>query len=212
MAIFSDPARKLYNHRGWEPKWLLSGVAVCGVCGEGMRYFHPPSGPRTPRYRCGSRKMCTSRRAEAMELLVVHTILERLSRPDAEEVFTKPKDSEASKALEQADTLRKRLAGFVESAANGEVSPSALAAIEAKLHPQIEEAEAKARAEFVSPLVGKLTGDDVWDKWEHLSLIEKRTIIKSLMTVKVNPAKFGNNFRFDSRDIDITWKNTEINL
>jgi hypothetical protein len=32
------------------------------------------------------------------------------------------------------------------------------------------------------------------------------------MTVKVNPAKFGNNFRFDSRDIDITWKNTEINL
>jgi len=210
LAIFSDPNRRFTTHRGHEPKWLLSGVAVCGVCGEGMRYFHPPSGPRTPRYRCGGRGMCVSRRAEALELLVTYTVLERLERPDAEEVFTRPKDSEAAKALEKADTLRKRLAGFVESAANGEVSPGALAAIEAKLTPQIEEAEAKARSEFISPLVGKITGDAVRDRWEQLSLIEKRTIIKSLLTVKVNPAKFGNNYRFDSRDIEITWKNSAL--
>lgn len=206
LAIFSDPARRVTSHRGVEPKWLLSGVIKCGVCGEGMRYFNPPSNPGpSARYRCGGRKMCTSRRADAVELLVTETVLNRLERPDAATLFSKSGDADITKALEKADTLRKRLAAFVESAANGEVSPGALAAIEKRLRPQIEEAETKARAEIATPLVGKLMGPDTRDKWEQFSLIEKRTVIRTLLFVKVNKAKFGNNYRFDSRDIEIEW-------
>ena len=48
-------------------------------------------------------------------------------------------------------------------------------------------------------------GSDARDMWEQLTLIEKRTVIKTLLSVKVNKAKFGNNYRFDSRDIEIEW-------
>ena len=142
LAILRDPARRTTTHRGREPRHLLSGIAVCGVCGKVMRYFGPTS-LKTPTYLCSART-CVRRRADLTDHLVTEAIIARLSRRDAVKLFARAGDKQARTALGKADTARKRLASFVEAAADGEITAASLAGIEAKLLPQIEAAEAAA--------------------------------------------------------------------
>jgi site-specific DNA recombinase len=209
-AIFSDPARRTTTHRGREPRHLLTGIARCGGCGAGMRFTDPPSGrARAGRYLC-EKRACVGRRADAVDLLVINTIVNRLSRPDFMKLFAEAGNDAVTKALEEADTLRKRLAGFVDQAADGKISPASLATIEAKLQPQIDTAEAKARAAITSPLVAKLAGPDAREKWEAFTVKDRRTVVASLLNVTINKLKHGTTRRFDPLDVDITWKTSQV--
>ena len=206
LAIFSDPARKMTEHRGREPRHLLTGIATCGVCGDVMRFVSARTSQRSAgRYLC-SAKSCAGRRADAVDLLVEETLLTRMERPDAVELFAERGNADIANALTEADTLRKRLAAFVNQAADGNVSPASLATIEAKLLPQIEAAEAKARAVITSPLVAKLVGPDAREKWKAFTIVDKRTVVRSLLNVTIKKIEHGTTRRFDPKDVDITWK------
>jgi site-specific DNA recombinase len=53
-ALLTDPARRITDQR--EPRWLLAGVARCGVCGGLMRSSRGSSrGKSWPVYRCTSK-------------------------------------------------------------------------------------------------------------------------------------------------------------
>jgi site-specific DNA recombinase len=205
LAIFADPARRSTTHRGSEPRHLLTGVGRCGVCGDVLRYTGSERGRvRSPRYLCIN--SCVGRRQDAVDLLVVETIVERLSRPDAMALFAEHGDDHVAEALAEAETLRIRLAGFVDAAANGDLTPASLATIEAKLQPQIDAAEAKARAVFTDPLVAELIGPDARDKWKAFTVKDRRTVVASLLNVKINKVFHGNTQRFDPLDVEVTWK------
>ena len=203
VAILSDPARRS-THQGPEPRHLLSGIATCGQCGSPMRFFGPKS-MRTPTYLCEGAS-CVRRRSDLVDLLVTETIIERLERPDAVALFAEQGNDEMADALAHADTLKTRLAGFIDKAVAGEISNASFAQIEAKLLPQIAAAEAKARSTVTSPLVAELAGPDAREKWEALSVKDRRTVVQSLLDVKILKARKGNTRRFDPEDIEVTWR------
>ena len=70
---------------------------------------------------------CVQRRSDLVDLLVVETVIERLSRPDAVALFAQAGNEQVTESLAGAQALRRRLARVVDAAAAGEVSPAALA-------------------------------------------------------------------------------------
>jgi site-specific DNA recombinase len=206
LAIFADPARRMTTHRGSEPRHLLSGIATCGECGSPVRFFGPKS--MTPTYLCEGAS-CVRRRSDLVDMLVEETVIKRLSKLDAIALFAKKNDDEIAEALAHADTLKVRLASFVDKAADGELSATALAAVEKKLQPQIDAAEAKARANVTDPLVAKLVGPDAREKWEQFTVPDRRIVVQRLLTVKILRATKGNTRRFDPRDVDIRWRRAQ---
>lgn len=205
LTIFADPSRRWTNHRGTEPRHLLSGIAKCGVCGHGVRYAGSDNTRSVPRYLCQERS-CVGRRVDGVDLLVTETLLLRLERDDAVALFTEQGDDGIAEALAHVDTLKKRLQEFYDSAAAGETSAPALARIESQLLPQIEAAEAKTRSHFVNPLVGQLAGPGAREKWEQFTVKDRRSVVASLLDITINRVTHGNNKRFDSRDVEIRWR------
>ena len=201
QGILADPARR--TGPGPAAKYLLSGIAKCGACGASMRHFFPRS-IASPKYQCSASSACTSRRAELVDELVTGVILGRLALPDAAEVFTAPEDGTAQ-ALEVLRALRDRLDSFADAAAEGEVSASAFARIEARLLPQIADAEHRATAGAVTPVAELVTADDVHAAWDGLSIESKRVVVRLLLEVTVNKSTVGTR-RFNPEDINIAWK------
>ena len=203
LAIFADPARRTTTHRGSEPRHLLTGIARCGVCGEVMKWFGPRS-IKTPTYQC-SGSSCVRRRADFIDALVIETVIERLSRPDAVALFAQAGNQVVRESVAGAAALRARLAGFIDQAVTGEISNASFAQIEAKLLAQIAAAEKQARASVNDPLVAALAGPDARVRWERLTVKDRRTVVASLVAVTINPSTVGTR-RFDPADIEVTWK------
>lgn len=203
LALFSDPVRVTSTHRGIEPRHLLTGIASCAECGGTMRFFGPRS-LKTPRYICAEGS-CVGRRSDYVDALVTETLLERLSRSDAAVTFASDDRGQVKAQLAEAEVLRMRLSEYVDSAARGEVSASSFASIEARLLPQIEAAEASARAAIPSPLVASLVGRDPRERWAEMTVKDRRTVVASLMDVTILRSSVGTR-RFSPDDVGITWR------
>ncbi|MDG3012496.1 recombinase family protein [Rhodococcus sp. D2-41] len=190
-TLLDAPGRK--THRGVEPKHLLTGIATCDECGKYVWRMKSNGGGS---YVCEDR--CVSRKMEPVDMLVTEVILRRcesLSAPDELEA-TGPAD-----ALIEARTLRARLDGFVDQAADGSLSPAALARIEAKLLPQILAAERRAQS-TVSPLVLELLGPTARGRWDGMSIVTRREVVRSLATVRICRQPRGKVFRPEFVRID----------
>jgi site-specific DNA recombinase len=198
-AKFSDPKRR--TQRNSAVKHLLSGIAVCGPCGGRIR---------VQKNRGFLAYICVdgfhvSRREDHVDDFVTAVILERLSRPDVLDLLADNDDAEVQAAQAQAAELRARLHGFCDAAAAGELTPAALARIEATLLPQIEQAEKRARTAVVSPVVAAAAGPDIAERWGALPLSTRRELIDTLMMVEIMPTGKGRR-QFDPSSIRITWK------
>lgn len=195
-AMFSDPKR--LTHQGSDPRWLLSGIAVCGVCGGPMRRAKN-RGHGT--YTC-QRGFCVVRRIEATDEYVTESVLRRLEKPDFAEHCVE-EDGASADAIKEVAALRARLEAFTDSAADGELTPAALARIEQKLRPQIAAAERRVRATFASPIVAHLAGPDARARWIDLDIAEKRAAVKALAAIRI--LKIGRGKRFDPESVEIDW-------
>jgi hypothetical protein len=211
VAILDKPSR--LTHQGTEPKALIPRRASrCGTCGAGLMTFRPRG---YLSYAC-SEKFCVARSAAPVERMVTAAILERLEKPDAREVLVRS-DEEAAEAFAEARRLQARLDDFTDKAAEGEISSSALARIEAKLKPKIAAAERRGRAAISSPLVAELLGIGMregWEeltkaeRWEEMTIRERREVVASLCVVTVLPtAKKG--MRWNPRFVHLDWVGEE---
>lgn len=199
VALLTDPRRR--TQRGIEVKHLLSGIVKCGVCGAGMRHCAPASHSPRPRYMC-SEKSCVGRRADLVDTRVEEVIVEFLMTVDPS-IFAGD-NRESVEALEQAQVLRARLAEYTELASKGKVSPESFMRIEGNLLSEISAAEQKAHTATSNPLAQKLAGPDARSRWDALTLLEKRDVIRSLATVTVNKSTVGTR-RFNPDDVVIEW-------
>lgn len=183
---------------------LLSGLALCGVCGEPV---HAGGGarPGVPSYRCRGSMGHVSRMAEPVDEYVVAVVLERLSRPDARELLHEPEAKPDAGALrEEATVLRARLESVAIEFADGVVSAAQLRTITERINEQqtkVEQALSDAgRVNVLGPL---LSADDLAEKWNALPMGQRRAIIGLLMTVTVHPPGRGvRTFRPESVGID----------
>lgn len=199
VARLSDPRRRTVRESAI--RHLLSGIALCGVCGGRMGI---------QKNRGYLAYLCTngfhvSRRQDYVDALVVAVTVARLQQPDILRLMTPEGDEAVVRALEESREKRARLEGFYDAAAAGELSPAALARIEAKLLPEIAAAEKRAERVAVAPVVADTAGPDAAERWERLSMPQKREVIDALMRVRILPTGRGAR-RFDPERVEITPK------
>jgi len=201
VTRLSDPKRRTNEGRG--ARHLLSGIAFCGVCHGAMRVL---KGRSCLSYQC-SAGFCTSRRQDHVDDLVSAVVIARLSRPDVLDLLAAPDDSDETAASARAEAAEKRarLDGFCDAAAAGEVTPQALARLEARLLPEIEAAEKRARRVGVSPLLSEAAGADAAARWEVLSLEQRRELINLLCEVRILPVGKGHR-TFDPASVAVEWR------
>lgn len=199
VAKLGDPARRKIKD-GDRVKWLLSGILVCGICETGVT-THKRYGSMV--YRCKVGHM--TRNMAKTDSVVVERLLRRLSTDGARELFQyEGQAKELTEAVKTAQDLRARLDAFTDKAAEGELSADRLSRIEAKLLPQIDAAEARARQIGVSPAVAELVGPDAPEVWERLPLTQKRAVLRALVRPRLLRTK-GGRTPFNPDHVTVTW-------
>lgn len=198
-AILKDPSRR--TARGNAPKWLLSGIATCDVCDARM-WQKKSNG--NPAYQCRDRG-CVSKLVEPVDMMIERAIVERLRRmTDATDLIEPGQMALAKKAHEEARSIRARLTGFIDQAADGQLSPEALARIEQKLKPKIAELESVGMR-YVAPEVVELLGENAQATWDRMGLEDRRNVVRALVDVRISKSS-GNRKVFDPSTVRVSWK------
>ncbi|SFU07189.1 Site-specific DNA recombinase [Geodermatophilus amargosae] len=200
VAKLGDPARR--SQRDSAIKHLLSGIAVCGVCGGRMR---------VQKNRGFLAYLCVdgfhvSRREDDVDAYVTELTLRRLERPDLADLMASEPDADTAAALAEAARLRAKLdEWYVAGTQKDGPSPMAVARVEAELLPQIEAAEKRALPPFTSPLVSEVASSEARDRWEKLPITAKREVISTLMMIRIMPSTRGRR-TFDPDSVTIEWR------
>lgn len=188
--------------QGTTPKFLLSGLARCGRCGEVM-FATPMKNRGTPYmgYRCPACYL--SRRLDLVDEVVEGVILARLSQPDASSLFVEDEDVPALRA--EAGELRARRDDLAALLADGLLSASAVRERSGDLTRKINDLEDRiGHALGESPLAALADAEDVRAAWESLSLRSRKQVVELLMTVTILPA--GKGVRFDPEQVQVEWR------
>lgn len=219
VALLNDPRRLTNPRRGNAPHHLLSGIAVCGVCGDALVWRGPRStarGEKLPKYVC-KLGYHVGRRADKVDEKVNNWMVSLFSDPRMREELAPAEgddqDQHYGEALARVQELRQRLEVFYADAADGKISTSGLSAIEARMIPQIEAAEAEvtaARGVAVSGPLAQLVSDcasepDTKAWWESQTLEVRRAAIRAAVDVVVLPQPPMGR-RWDDRFVQVSWR------
>jgi site-specific DNA recombinase len=191
VAVLTDPGRR--TNTSVARRWLLSGLAVCGVCGDPVRSFSAASHRRKSRpvYTCRTGKHVI-RTAEEVDAFVTQVILERLSRPDARELLTPDPTADTAALHLQDAALAERLVELGRLYGQGVIDAPQLQAATAAIRSQRERITATlAATSRGSVLAGVADAPDPAKVWRGLDLSRRRAIIDVLATVTILPARRG---------------------
>jgi site-specific DNA recombinase len=200
QGVLSNPVR---NRAGRPERYLLSGVARCAECG-GRIYGAKERRGRT--YFCETRRH-VGRRADDVEELVAGTVLARLMRSDARQLFARPDQRHESEELrEQESALRARLDALTEAFAEGEIDRAQMRAGSVRLRTRLLQVTTDLAALGVTPAVAQLvSSSDVEAAWAALDLPRQRAVIDTLLVVRLHSPGRGAR-RFDPSTVGMTWK------
>ncbi|NIL56215.1 recombinase family protein [Salinispora arenicola] len=123
-SVLTDPARR--TQTSGARRWLLSGIAWCGVCGAPLRCTLQNSNRAgVPSYTCKASKH-VARNAVELEAYVYAVVVERLSRPDAIDLLSAPDRATTSALHTDAAALRERLNELATAYAEGAIDAQQL--------------------------------------------------------------------------------------
>jgi site-specific DNA recombinase len=201
--LLNDPAR--FSGKG-SGKYLLSGIAKCGVEGcTGHAHAGGASRPGVRGYRCSATGGHFVRKAEPPEHYVEAVVIGRLSRPDARDLLVKqaPDTKDLHRKMTILDRRIEELVGMVTdgviSSAQARAGIEKLKVERGDLAYRIADA---GKVDVLGPLIGAA---DVAAKWSELDIDRRRAVIDTLMTVKMFPV--GNGVRtFRPETVGIEWK------
>lgn len=216
QAVLLDPARR---HKRPAPRNLLSGIALCGVCGAFVRAG--ARRPQYPVYRCADSRAHVARRGDDADawigggviedVPVTGVIVERLSEPDLINLVKRPDDGPSVEDLrDEVGALRSRIDSVAaEFATDDTITAGQLRTITGTLRSRLELKEAElAAAGRMSALATFVTTDDVAAVWGRLQVAQKQRVIEALMEITLHPVGRGaRSFRADT--IEIRWKDTD---
>jgi site-specific DNA recombinase len=192
VAVLTDPTRR--TNPGAGARWLLSGMALCGVCGAPVRSTSAgmAHGRRTkPAYTCRSGKHVVRDAAEC-DRFVEQVILERLSRPDVRELLVPDQRAKITALHTRDSALRERLDELARLYGDGAIDALQLQAATASIRTQREQITAElATASRGSVLSGVADAADPARVWKGLDLSRRRAIVDTLVTVTILPGRKG---------------------
>lgn len=195
-------------------RWLLSGLALCGVCGTPVRATLVATGSRSvPSYTCKASR-CVSRNAAELDAFVGAVVVERLSRTDVVDLLSAAGRPDAGALQLDAGALRERLDGLAAAYADGAIDVRQLREGSERLRARLAEVEDQlATAGRGDALAGLLGAADVAASWEGLDLHRRRAVVDTLMAVTIHRTKKGRpqgwtpgSSYFDPSTVEIAWK------
>jgi hypothetical protein len=187
VALLSDPERR--TSTGNVTRYLLSGIATCGICGERVKSGSAKNrnGTRRKLYKCPKEHLFRSQ--EAVDSVVVPTLIMRLRRmtPQARAAALAGDSEPAPQALE-ASRLRAKLAEFADMLVHDEIDRAEYKRQRTILKGQITAAERQmARASRVPVLGEFLASTDIDKAWAALPLDRQRAVLGELLSVVILP-------------------------
>lgn len=183
---------------------LLTGIAVCGVCGATAHAGgNTRAGVRG--YRCSSTNAHFSRMADPIDEAVGQYVVARLSRDDARDLLTDSSRVPDPQDLRtEASSLRARLEGVAVEFADGALTAAQLRAITERLRGRLDDVEHQladqGRVDVLGPLVD---APDMQEAWQSLTIGQRRAVVDMLLTVTIHPVGRGvRTFRADSITVE----------
>jgi site-specific DNA recombinase len=210
-------------------KYLLTGLLVCGICGQhltGMSRQDHPGGPMRRVYVCRSigdavRKAgCGKirRNADAVDWFVTECVLYRLDSPDLGKLLHDGQDNTAiTPLLADREAQRQRLDALVDDYATGLLTRAEYARASQTAKAELGRIESLlARYSASMTATGLIpVGQSVRQAWQASSSDDWRRAVLSLVIkrVIVNPAPStspvveinGKRLRFDPQYLEIEW-------
>jgi site-specific DNA recombinase len=192
-AVLSDPRRR--TSPGNERRWLLSGLATCGVCGRGLiaTAVAGKGRPERPVYRCRPEvgPGHVARDARTLDAWVREVVIARLSQPEFAPVFDTPAPDLAPLHA-HAEAIRGELDDLARLVGEGAISARQMALSTGPLRERLTSVEeriaAAAQPALLSPFAGVA---DVAEVWDDLPLDRRREILKRRMVIEVLRARRG---------------------
>ena len=198
--LLTDPQRRTAPDT--RRRYLLAGLARCGVCGQSLTTGGTQHGVRT--LKCGNGRHI-SRAAERIEEYVQAVIVARLERPDLAELARVDQGPDVAPLRETVLARRSALGNLLDAIADG-----TLTAAEARTRvPAARDALARAEADLaeagrVNVLASFVAADDVPAAWEALDVDQRRAVIALLADVVVlSPGRGARTFRPET--VEIQW-------
>lgn len=206
--------------RGPAAAHLLSGIAVCDVCGAVLvsqkQWTGNPGNrimyrmyicPGAKHVRGGSH---VSMKEEYVDLLVTEAVIARLSRPDFLAMTSTDDsrvDSERQRIIDEIDKMQSYLDMVREQAAET-LDISVLLDQEKRVKPKIDALRQELeKLAGVDPSVVELAGsDDIRSAWGNLDLEGQRHIVRSLMVPVVGRSTKPGQRGPDPDRVEIQWR------
>ena len=203
VTTWSAAVRILYNpmkQRVNGARALLSGVAVCGVCGDYTGRGTIRNG--APTYRCRSNAHFSCK-ADPVDRHVEQLVLERLTQPDAALLWTAEQPNAAA-LMSEASMLREELSALDQDRVDGRLDRGRWRSMNDRVMTRLGEIDMRiARAGESSPLA-IVASADVRATWKGLSVDRRRVIIFTLMTPVIHPAGQGAR-KFRPETVEPRW-------
>jgi site-specific DNA recombinase len=204
--LMANPAR--LRHQGTAIKYLLSGIARCGICGDAM-YSQPmvkKERGKTRRwhtYSCQKRHL--GRRSDLVDEVVEAVVVARLSLPDGLDLLSPAADVGALRR--EAETLRARRDGLSELLAEGLLTPENARPQLRKIADSLGALErdiAAAMGTGPGRVLQGATPEGMAAAWAALAVGEKRSVIDALLTVHILPV--GKGYKFAPEHVRVAWR------
>jgi hypothetical protein len=190
---------------------LLIGVLVCDVCNVKMRAGRAGGQrngkplPKRDVYQCKA-GYCVSRTRQDVDRWVEGHLLQRLARPDIEDLMAGTESPTVTAARQQIDRLRADLTEAWDLWDNGDLSNRAYAHKEQKLTAQIAEAESVVRQAWVPIDVVVPPPEQLPGWWQNELTDELRREIVAAFIAEVRVLPVGRK-KYDYADYTkIVWR------
>ncbi|MDY7540889.1 recombinase family protein [Cryobacterium sp. 5B3] len=211
VALLKDPARKS-NFAGSSYKYLLSGLAICGLCGGPMRrqvgrtVVSTKTGntkTRPPSYNCG---LCfkVRRSQESVDHLIVELLIGRLSMDDAATVYRTGDSAKAIEAQASIEAIDTKLSLLSDDFANDVITHEQFKRTTGTLRLNRAAAERDLDGARPRTYLTALAGGEVRAKWLEMPIDAQREVVADLLTVTILPT--GSGTRFDPDLVVVDWK------
>lgn len=192
QGILADP-RRIKNRHGTDRKYLGSGIYICDTCERPVVSFSGAGAG--PRYRCPNGHFTrTMRYIDEVVLAFMHEILSDRELVDVMIRHTMTARTDEAKELTKEATRLRRRIKVIQSDYDAElIDGHRYAVATEKVNAELAPIEAR-RAELVAGngAAQILTAPDPVAAFEGASLMIQRSLIGSLLLVRITPAPRGS--------------------
>ncbi|MGN7187061.1 recombinase family protein [Microbacterium enclense] len=203
LQSIMSPIERRRTSNDWVVKHLLSGIAVCDICGAPLRVLkqNARGGDKYLAYVCsgvpGRTAFHVAMKAEYLDLIVTELVLARFEQADFLALLNDGEDDRSAEIIQ----IQEEIAGHhrwlerVRERAEAEHNLELLFDQQRRVEPKLRAAERRLTAIApVDPVVWELLADgEVRSAWESESftLAKKRQAIRAVVTPRVKPVGSG---------------------